>query len=693
MPQVKRLSEKKSYRPDIQGLRGVAVLMVVLFHAGLPLEGGFVGVDVFFVISGFVIAQGISRRLDEERFSVKDFYVGRIRRLLPALGVMLSIVLLLLPVLGPPIAYESTEGTAFAAATLHANHFLLHNVGYFTPSAEFNALLHTWSLSLEEQFYLLFPFVFLAFWRGGTAHSQRRRTFWGLVVVCVLSMSASLWISYQDTVGSVRGERLAFFHVGTRAWQFGIGALISLASARLKGSWLTRPWASYAGLGLIVLAGVIFDHDTVFPGVAVFVPTIGAALIVMAGIDSPNAGAVGRWLCSKPMVRMGDLSYSWYLWHWPLMVFAVAAFPNYPLLASVIAGVVSYPAAVASERFVEQPIRYRPRPQRWPAMALLAVCMLVPIGVFAFETNLRGRVLDAQGTDTLVHEVMAAKQDYKDIGCDGSHTPNDPSRHCTWGKSTDDAVYLVGDSNARQWIPALRRVAPELGKQLVATTRSTCPFVDLKMHKNGIPLDTCHNWVQDSVKELQDLGPDTVIVGSAMDYYILAPEFSLERPDGSMAHSQDEKLAAYQEGIERLVARLDAAGTQVVMVDMIPKFQHFDPKDVRWDQRYAAKRGEPMAGRCSALTLAFNGDACNLERSVETSTWPDTEPIRDMVRSVDAPNLKILPVDKELCPEGVCKALDTRKDRVLYHDYAHIAPQGAKKLIPRFKRVIAPKKG
>src|SRR5699024_10885067 len=126
--------------------------------------------------------------------------------------------------------------------------------------------------SLEEQFYLLFPFVFLAFWRGGSAKAAKQRAFWGLLFLCLLSAGASLWISFQDVVGEVRGERFAFFNVGTRAWQFGIGALISLAAHKLKGTWATRGVSAWVGLGMIVLAGVVFDHDTVFPGVAVFLP-------------------------------------------------------------------------------------------------------------------------------------------------------------------------------------------------------------------------------------------------------------------------------------------------------------------------------------------------------------------------------------------------------------------------------------
>ena len=269
------LSKRPNYRAHIQGLRGVAVLLVVLFHAGLPVSGGFVGVDVFFVISGFVIAQGIVRGLEKGTFSFQTFYVRRMRRLLPALTVMLSTVMALLLLLGPPVAHHAAGRTGVAAALFNANHYLLLGRGYFDPHVEYNAFLHTWSLSVEEQFYFAFPLMLFVLWRAGRATSGKTRIIWGIGVVSALSLCLSFWLSYTPRVFRFSGESLAFYTMVSRAWQFGVGALISLSAARLAKSPMANVHLVWVGLVMIVAGSVLFDSSTVFPGDTTLITAAG----------------------------------------------------------------------------------------------------------------------------------------------------------------------------------------------------------------------------------------------------------------------------------------------------------------------------------------------------------------------------------------------------------------------------------
>ncbi len=224
------LSKRPGYRPDIQGLRGVAVLLVVIFHAGLPLYGGYIGVDVFFVISGFVITRGILRNLGRGTFSFLDFYIKRMRRLLPALSVMLVTTLLLMPLLGAATAFRSSIRTGVAAALFNANHYLTRANDYFSASADLNPFLHTWSLSLEEQFYFLFPASLFILWKIGARVTARRRVVYGLIAICILSFCASIYFSYISGIAGFPGEKIAFYTLPARAWQFGVGALLAIGA-------------------------------------------------------------------------------------------------------------------------------------------------------------------------------------------------------------------------------------------------------------------------------------------------------------------------------------------------------------------------------------------------------------------------------------------------------------------------------
>ena len=372
-------------RRDIQGLRAIAVLLVVLFHAELPVPGGFVGVDVFFVISGFVITAMLMREWSQHgRIRFGHFYFRRFLRLTPALALVVAVVALASVFLQNPFgAQQTTARTGIGAMLLSANYVIGHAAGdYFADNAITNPLLHTWSLSVEEQFYLVFPALMALAWL--LVRRGRRRAPVAIVAVIALgSFALGVAWSFGSTVAEGLTayfggpESFAFYSSLTRAWEFAAGALLALALARIP-----VPTVAVARLlgaaGAVLLAVSAFAiHDgQPFPGIVALLPVTGTVLLILAG--SHHTVGVSAALSARPMVWLGDMSYSWYLWHWPLIVFTALVFPHRPALL-VAAAAASLLPALASYRWLEQPLRgYRPR-TRPRAGALIATTLAVPI--------------------------------------------------------------------------------------------------------------------------------------------------------------------------------------------------------------------------------------------------------------------------------------------------------------------------
>ncbi len=384
------------YRPDIQGLRGVAVLLVVAYHADTFITGGYVGVDVFFVVSGYVITRLLLTEFEsQDRLRFGRFYLRRIRRILPALALTLAVTLVLSIGLTPVRAQQVTARTGAAAALVNANTYLVREGdggGYFGAAAESNPLLHTWSLSVEEQFYLIFPALLAGAWA-----LARRFSFGGpralagiLTAIVVASFPLSILMTNATVNPSGLGPRIAFYSAPTRAWEFAVGGLLAVLAARglaVRGRFSAAAMAVVGGM-VLALTVVEFDDRTTFPGLAALAPVLATGLLIAAG-EVRRQGGAARALAWSPLRWVGDLSYSWYLWHWPLIVFAAAYWPTTPGVKAM-AAVASLIAAWLSFRLVENPIRFRKSPQTSRTLALGAACVVVPlIASFALEAGYR----------------------------------------------------------------------------------------------------------------------------------------------------------------------------------------------------------------------------------------------------------------------------------------------------------------
>jgi peptidoglycan/LPS O-acetylase OafA/YrhL len=339
-------------RADIEGLRAIAVVLVLLFHASIGgFTGGFVGVDVFFVISGFLITGLLLREREATgTISLTSFYARRVRRLLPAAALVLLVALAASVLFLPPLLLPGIAGDTTAAALYVSNMgFAAQATDYFAQGQAPSPILHFWSLGVEEQFYLFWPAIVLLVARG--AMRPTRRVGAAIVVIALVSFTFALWLT------SV-AEPWAFFSLPSRAWELGLGGILAVAGARLRR--VPVPLAVVAGwlgIGLIVAAGLVLSDSTAFPGTAALLPTIGAALVIVAGSRSTRFGPARLLGTSVPRF-FGRISYSLYLWHWPLLVIpAVALGAALPLWQRGSLVVVAIALAAATHRWVEDPLR------------------------------------------------------------------------------------------------------------------------------------------------------------------------------------------------------------------------------------------------------------------------------------------------------------------------------------------------
>ena len=363
------------YRPEIDGLRAIAVAAVILFHAGFALfSGGFVGVDVFFVISGFLITSIIVEELKTGRFSVLRFYERRARRILPALFMVMAACI--------PFAYRLLSpddlkdfAQSLAAICLFASNVLFWGEsGYFDTQAELKPLLHTWSLAVEEQFYVVFPLLLLAAWRLGRG-------------VLLSLIGAIALVSVFISVDEVRNfPSAAFYLLPSRAWQLLVGALASFVADRWQAADVRQPAVRLAGeavgwggMAMIVMALFLFDERTPFPGLNAALPTIGTALVLLCASDRTS---VGRMLAWRPLVGLGLISYSAYLWHQPLFAFTKhALLADLPTDLAIVLCAATIVLACLSWRYIEQPFRDRSLISRGAVFALSAVGMAAFVGL------------------------------------------------------------------------------------------------------------------------------------------------------------------------------------------------------------------------------------------------------------------------------------------------------------------------
>ena len=581
---MKAPSSAAEFRPDIEGLRGIAILLVLLFHAGLPwTPGGFVGVDVFFVISGFLITGKLWRESQQPGgLNITRFYAWRIRRLLPAALVAVALISLVGLLLAAPLDRSELAADGAASALSIANMRFIGSVDYFAATTSPSPFLHFWSLSVEEQFYLVWPaLIVLLTWRGGSS----RRLIAALLIGVVASFALSIWLT--DT-----SPARAFYLLPTRVWQLGVGGLLALVG--VMGTSRGAGALAWAGLAAVAVAGVALTAEIPYPGLAALLPTAGAVALLYGG--AAPSGPV-RLLAAAPLRFLGKISYSLYLWHWPLLVlplmFLERALTGVEIVASVA---VAIGVSWLSWRFVEQPFRYGDRSRRatsWCAIRV-GVARILSVALFTqgLAAALPSSAVAVQPTPSpsgspvasdrpitlpadLTPSLASARDDEERLrgdGCLAFERVTTPP-NCVYGvKGSAITIALVGDSHASHWFPAIEAIALERGWRLVSFVKVSCSFTTLVQRNLALKREyrECTAFNEATVARLNQIKPALTIIVNRRTF----------RP---IEENITSALAGAALG--EMVARIP--GTTVILVDTpdpgrdVPACLSKHPSDIR----------------------------------------------------------------------------------------------------------------
>lgn len=649
---MKRGDYQLGYRGDIEGLRALAILLVVGAHAGVPwLAGGFVGVDVFFVLSGFLITGLLLREVVETgAIALGDFYLRRLRRLMPALILMVIVVSLIATVVLAP-GEQLQQPSAAAMAVLWASniHFALAKLDYFAPGTDSNLFLHTWSLGVEEQFYLVWPLLLLGVAGKRVQHIGRLRTVMWSVVVVGMGVSCLL---------TPRFPQWAFYMMPVRAWEFAAGALIWLGvrggTQGLSGSRvhpLLALSAGWLGLAMVMASALVYGSATLYPGWRAAVPVLGATAMIWAGSHGASTG-VSRLLSARPMQWLGRISYAWYLWHWPMLLLAIALAGSQAPWVRGVAVMVALLIAVVSHRWVEYPMRHqswwfsRRRAALFGALAVMVLVNLLAMQWFEQATTRLG--------DPSIQQYVRARRDTPAIyaqGCDDFYRSSE-LHPCVFGSiHAPHTAVLMGDSVAGQWSPAAEKVFARPDWRLIVMTKSSCPMVDesFVLPRIGRLYTECDVWRRHALAEVASLHPDIVLLSTV----------------ATNGFSQ----AQWTEGTSRVLASIAASVNRIIILRGTPRLP-FDGPDC-----LASHAGRPAwLGR---------PHACRAPRAD-----PHDELVLQWLQQASSryPNVRLVDMNDLICPDGTCSA--ETDGVVVFRDAQHMTASFTASLAPELGRRI-----
>ncbi len=648
-------SKPSHFRPDIQGLRAIAIIAVLLFHVGVPhADGGFIGVDVFYVISGFLITGLLIREgHGTGKVDLLRFYARRMRRLLPAALLVILVTLGLSAVIVTPLRLSEIAGDAAASALYVANfRFALEATDYLAVEAQ-SPLLHYWSLGVEEQFYLVWPLILLV----ATRFLSLRWVGLFLLILAIGSFALSLYWTEENFAW-------AFFSPVTRAWQLAAGALIAVGLLRIPRripAW-SGGVAVVVGLALIVASVVLISGDVPFPGMVALVPVLGAVLVIAGGLRGPTLP--GRILLANPVSRyFGHISYSLYLWHWPLLILVPIALETDDLQVRLaLAGVAIVIAAISTE-LVEQPFRRSSALEKRTRFSLqMGLAGSVAVGVGALFMS--GAIVLPSSIpvpwlrpDPVVVELTGVREDLPAHYADECNlTLRDKKLHtdCVYGDPEGGkTAMLIGDSHAAQWMPALDTYAAGQGWRLEVHTKAACPLSDVPVWENRLrrAFDECDQWRAQLLKHVRKTKPEAVFVGLSRDY---------ELWDGAKRVQSRDATGYWQEKLTELLTTLGRRAQRVVLLAETP-FLNYDPVDCLAD--------DDISNCDPATLLAIDSGYAALEAAAAEETGAD-----------------LLSINGLLCPGSTCPVV--RDDIVVFRDAHHLTATYMEHLAKPIERML-----
>ena len=643
------------YRPDIDGLRALAVLPVILFHAGFELfSGGFVGVDVFFVISGYLITTIILAELDQGKFSIVNFYERRARRILPALFLVMLVCIPFAWFCLPPSDMKDFSKSITATSLFVSNILSFHASGYFDTVTELKPLIHTWSLAIEEQFYIIFPLLLILFWKLG-----KRFTLVAFGLIFITSLTASQYMAYAKPTAS-------FFLLPTRAWELLIGAFIAfylLQKYREECNKNLSELGGWLGVTLIFIAVFTFKKTTPFPGFYALVPTLGTALVIIFANEETS---IGRLLGNKIFVSIGLISFSAYLWHQPL--FAFARLMNLIQINNIYYYLIglTFILAYITYKFVEQPFRKSNKTTQVSTLFTFVILSIffASIGAIGGKSKLIEKLRFNEAELRILSEKNNRSNTFNYLGKKGVNP--------TW--------LLLGDSHANTLQEAFQGFLLKFEQSSLVKTIDGCPpalnLIRLDMEYG----DRCHKNYSDALYLIKEKNIKRVLISYRLALYLNSNRFDNEdggveigktreviydtyENKGSIRKQPDRAKAITQE-LLNYINNISGQGVKVFLINSIP--------EVGWD----------------VPSKSFSIIGSNTEVKTRRSIYIKRNlPLVKFMEAVSKiPNVTILKADDVFCDNEFCYA--TKGGIPLYSDSNHLTRNGANLLIGRFENTL-----
>jgi peptidoglycan/LPS O-acetylase OafA/YrhL len=626
-----------------------------MYHCGVPGSGGgFIGVDVFFALSGYLITGLILNEIARTgKLSFRRFYARRARRLLPAAGlVVLSTLLLGVLVYSPLELVGFAKWASYTSLYISNYMFVREGSNYFAADIATNPFLHTWSLAVEEQFYLLWPALIVT---ALLVVKSRRRLAVMLTVISTVSLALCIWLTHYR-------QPWAFFSLPPRAWEFGLGGLACMLPAqRLKIHLRWLNLLGWVGLTAVLAAGCGYSPQTRFPGVAALLPVAGTLATLISGTSGVPSG-LAVLLGSRILQYLGRLSYSWYLWHWPILLMASIRFPDLTWHGKLMAGAVALVLAHITFLVLEKPVRLSAFLVARPELSLGLVLLTAVTGITGarmVEANARHAL--AAGEQARFWAAANNSRPLFEGNCLARSGVADLLQ-CDYGdRQSPTAVVLFGDSHAEHWFPALELIADEKRYHLLTLLKASCPAARVQVYNVSLKRQDveCSKWREAALQRILQLRPSLVVLSEAD-----GPVINHARParlGGHLVSAQE-----WEEGVRSTVSYLDSHGVRTLVIADVPR-------------------------------AGFDVPICLSRAAAHRWATQDCEPTREAALNEDArqaentailglTNTRLVDFADKLCAGLFCQSVIDGE--VVFRDSNHLTSNFARKLAPYLEREI-----
>lgn len=646
------------YRPDIQALRGFAVLAVVAYHANLPISGGFAGVDIFFVISGFVITQVIDTRFSQNTFSFRSFFEKRILRLVPLLTLVNVVISIVAIVALSPFGEIQQVAEAFKFATFFsANLYFFKTNNYLDLS--FHPLRHLWSLGVEEQFYLIFPVFLMLLLVTSRKLNRPQLVLIGLSISSALSLI--LCLIATRNLNNIYLVRFAFYGTPLRAWEFLVGGITYFLISYFPSLRLKAISAFIVGFGLLLMViGIsLISTSNGYPNLLTLLPVLGTSLVIFGGT---NSNAITGYFSNRLLVRLGDLSYGWYLWHWPIVVFTQRIFSSSAAVLT-IASILSLFVSILTHRYFENPIRHSNRLAGRLSWFVLAACTIVSLATIAIvnraaESGLGVTVDKPENVLIALGACYSGSLDKKFLNqCDNGLSER------------GESVLLIGDSQAQSAADGLYQAGHELGVRVFGYGAAGCPMRSRSTVKESAWCPSVQNTYVAAVERFR---PVVVVFANRYDQYVV--EGSQNGPndlrvpfaDGRLPVNRSEQIDSVITSLIEQVTAVRNLGSEVLILLDTPTAS-MPPQNV--------------------LSNFYSVETTELSAAKEFNTVRDEVNVQILKRLHGIGGVMIIDPREYLC-QSYPKCSAVIDGNVAYWEKQHVNRFGSLRLVPLWKSAL-----